>query len=418
MIKPNQNYSLINSLFNKKNDIEDFFISQFNKTKPPFYCSVDLRFSGYKLSAIDTNLFPAGFNNLAKNSLQFVSQKFKEQINTLCPHSKKILILAESNTRNLAYLENIFTLNLICKNAGFDVRIGSFLPETQVLKTSFGNEVILHSLMKENEYLYTDENFCPCAILLNNDLSSGVPELLQNIKQLIIPSEQMGWQKRLKSVHFHHYQNVCELFSKSVGIDSWFFNPLFRKCGKIDFMTKSGEDCLAENVANLLGLIQEKYTQYEIAEKPFVVIKDDAGTYGMGIITVSSADEVYNLNRKQRKKMNYGKSKNSISKVILQEGVQSIENISITGTRATAEPVIYLSAGVMVGSFYRAHKEKDGLSVLNTPGMEFVSLDIFDLKNNSKTNDQLDEKLLYAYNTIARLASLAAAFEIYEINKN
>src|SRR4030065_626386 len=44
--------------------IERWFRSQWLQTPAPFYCSVDLRNAGFKLAPVDTNLFPAGFNNL------------------------------------------------------------------------------------------------------------------------------------------------------------------------------------------------------------------------------------------------------------------------------------------------------------------------------------------------------------------
>ncbi|HEY0914326.1 MAG TPA: glutamate--cysteine ligase, partial [Solimonas sp.] len=39
-------------------DIEAWFRSQWQKHKPPFYSSVDLRNAGFKLAPVDTNLFP------------------------------------------------------------------------------------------------------------------------------------------------------------------------------------------------------------------------------------------------------------------------------------------------------------------------------------------------------------------------
>ena len=35
-------------------------------TNPLLYSSVDIRESEYKLASIDTNIFPAGFNNLSR----------------------------------------------------------------------------------------------------------------------------------------------------------------------------------------------------------------------------------------------------------------------------------------------------------------------------------------------------------------
>ena len=44
--------------------IEAWFRQQWLITPAPFYGSVDLRNAGFKLAPVDTNLFPAGFNNL------------------------------------------------------------------------------------------------------------------------------------------------------------------------------------------------------------------------------------------------------------------------------------------------------------------------------------------------------------------
>ena len=49
---------------NHSSAIESWFRQQFRETPAPFYASVDLRNAGYKLAPVDTNLFPAGFNNL------------------------------------------------------------------------------------------------------------------------------------------------------------------------------------------------------------------------------------------------------------------------------------------------------------------------------------------------------------------
>ena len=47
--------------------IEGWFRNQWLKYPAPFYSSIDIRNSGFKISPVDTNLFPAGFNNLNKD---------------------------------------------------------------------------------------------------------------------------------------------------------------------------------------------------------------------------------------------------------------------------------------------------------------------------------------------------------------
>ncbi|MFX5634530.1 glutamate--cysteine ligase, partial [Acinetobacter baumannii] len=73
-------------------------------------------------------------------------------------------------------------------------------------------------------------------------------------------------------------------------------------------------------------------------EQPFVFIKANAGTYGMGIMAVKDASEIKDLNRKQRTGMLAGKEGLEVSEVIVQEGVHSFERIN----QAVAEPVVYM----------------------------------------------------------------------------
>jgi glutamate--cysteine ligase len=66
------------------------------------------------------------------------------------------------------------------------------------------------------------EDFDPCAVLLNNDLSGGVPPLLENIhEQFLIPPLWAGWHVRRKSQHFAAYQDVAIAFAKA----SWASIP-------------------------------------------------------------------------------------------------------------------------------------------------------------------------------------------------
>lgn len=55
---------LENRINTLKPQIEHWFRGKWREDTVPFYCSVDLRNSGFKLAPVDTNLFPGGFNNL------------------------------------------------------------------------------------------------------------------------------------------------------------------------------------------------------------------------------------------------------------------------------------------------------------------------------------------------------------------
>ena len=129
-------------------------------------------------------------------------------------------------------------------------------------------------------------------VLLNNDLSSGIPNFLDDVKQVILPSKNIGWTSRSKSEHFNYYSDVCRNFSKLLGIDSWLIEPEFRNCGEINFKTKQGEECLVYNAEKLFKLISEKYQKYNIDEKPYIIIKADSGTYGMGVISIDDINQI------------------------------------------------------------------------------------------------------------------------------
>jgi glutamate--cysteine ligase len=59
----------------------------------------------------------------------------------------------------------------------------------------------------------------------------------------------------------------------------------------------------ATHVDALLTKVRRKYKEYGINEKPFVVVKADNGTYGMGIMTVRDVKDLDALNRKTKNKM-------------------------------------------------------------------------------------------------------------------
>ena len=158
--------------------------------------------------------------------------------------------------------------------------------------------------------------------------------------------------------------------------------------------------------------IQAKYKEYGVEQEPFVIVKADAGTYGMGIMTVKSPDDVRDLNRKQRNKMSVGKEGLQVSEVIIQEGVYTFESIN----DAVAEPVVYMMDHYVVGGFYRVHTGRAVDENLNAPGMHFVPLAFeasCSLPDCTGAPDAMPNRF-YAYGVVARLALLAAAIELQE----
>ena len=394
-------------------DIESWFRSQWRITPALFYASVDLRHAGYKLAPVDTNLFPAGFNNLNPAFESLCIQAVQLAVERLPHQVDRILIVPENHTRNLFYLENLATLQEIIEKAGFEVKLGSVMEDMSepiTVELESGKSVFLQPLLRSEDQVSV-AGFIPELIVLNNDLSSGRPAILESLQQTVTPGLGLGWSNRLKSVHFRHYQEIAAELGKHIGIDPWFIDPLFRNCGEIDFMQREGSACLEKNVDALLKEIQQKYDEYDIKCRPYVIVKADSGTYGMGIMTVNSVDDIAELNRKQRTRMSTIKEGQKVSKVIIQEGVYTHETWGEAET--VAEPVVYMIDHNVVGGFYRVHDARAADENLNSPGMRFEPLAFDDCCISPKKELDADAhpNRFYAYGVIARLALLAAARE-------
>ena len=396
-------YPIEKAILNQSTNIEAWFRKCWQKTPAPITSSVDLRHAGFKIAPVDTNLFPAGFNNLNSDFFPLCIQAAQSTLREGVSSCTNILILPESHTRNQHYLHSLSVLRDIFVKAGFVVRIGSLdpaitVPEERVVEHYHGT-LLIEPLVRRNGWVGLHD-FDPCLLLLNNDLSSGVPELLQGLHQNIQPTTQLGWSSRLKSSHFQCYAEVVGEFAQLLNMDPWLINPLFTAVDGVDFMSQTGIDELAKAVDHLLADIRDKYATYGVVEKPFVVVKPDNGTYGMGVMMVRSGAELLQLNRKQRTSMSASKGSQKVHRLIIQEGVYSGEKMS---DGAVAESVVYMIGQFVVGGFYRVHPGRGPDENLNAPGMHFEPLAFAQAESPNR---------FYAYGVIARLAALAAAREI------
>jgi glutamate--cysteine ligase len=360
-----------------------------------FYSSIDLRYSGSKLVPVDTNLFPAGFNNLNAIDIENAAQLAKNYINNF-PYVKNILIIGEDHTRNFHYLDNLKTLELIILKAGYNCKIASLnSSESATLNGIIHSSINISSLIKEGNLLKTDDGFCADLILLNNDLMSGMHKKLEDLNQVIIPKPENGWFKRRKSHHFAIYNQLFQELEEKFNLPSHRFTTEFSVCSDIDFKSKQGMEILANQVDLLLDRIRIKNAKHNIHEDPYIVIKSNYGTYGMGVMTVKSADEVLQLNKKFRQQMHTTKNNIVNTEVILQEGIKTIDVVN----GSSAEPLLYLIDHTLVSFLYRTHNEKDEYSNLNSVGMKI-------------SNHKLDYNEYYQCCTfIARMATLAAGLE-------
>ncbi|MBX3655977.1 MAG: glutamate--cysteine ligase [Ramlibacter sp.] len=390
--------------------IERWFRLEWMEHTPPFYSSVDIRNAGFKLAPVDTNLYPGGWNHLTPEMLPLAVQSAMAAIEKICPEAKNLLVIPENHhTRNTFYLSNLAQLQRIFHMAGLNVRIGSINPDIKVptvVDLPTGEQITLEPVIRSKRRLGL-KDFDPCTILLNNDLTAGAPGILEELhEQYLLPPLHAGWSVRRKSNHFQSYEEVSKRFGKLLGIDPWLINPMFNKCGEVNFDQGTGMECLTSNVDALLARVRKKYKEYGINEKPFVVVKADNGSDGMGIMTVREVKDLEALSLKAR-----GKAGAGTHDVIIQEGVLTNERMN----DAVAEPVVYMMDRYVVGGFYRIHAERGVDENLNAPGASFVPLAFADsthLPQPGVKPGASAPNRFYMYGVIARLAMLAASYEM------
>ncbi|WP_426148549.1 glutamate--cysteine ligase [Polaromonas sp. DSR2-3-2] len=394
--------------------IERWFRLEWMEHTPPFYSSVDIRNAGFKLAPVDTNLFPGGWDHLTPQMMPLAVQAAMAAIEKICPEARNLLVVPEHQPRNPAYLANVLQLKRIFHQAGLNVRFGSLSPdikEPTTVQLPDGESLVLEPLIRTDRRLGL-KDFDPCTILLNNDLSAGIPGMLEDLhEQYLLPPLHAGWTVRRKSNHFKAYEEISKRFGKLLGIDPWLINPMFAQCDDVDLAQGRGMECLSTHVDALLSRIKRKYKEYGINEKPFVMIKPDNGTSGLGVITVHDAKELEALGRKAKARPSAARDGMAPSEIIIQEGVLTNERIN----DAVAEPVVYMMDRYVVGGFYRVHAERGVDENLNAPGAHYEPLAFSDsgrLPQHGEKPGSSGPNRFYMYGVVARLAMLAASYEL------
>lgn len=379
----------------------------------PFYSSIDLRDAGFKLAPVDANLYPAGFNNICSEDLEKSGEILKPLlIRKLGRVPKRIAILPEFHTRNKFYVDNVYELRQMFRRLGIETEVG-WIPQegqdaTQAIPLQTSDERIVQAFpfTRDGDKLVF-EPFEPEMILLNNDFSAGFPEILRGLKQPVEPSPKMGWHTRKKSDFFTHYNRLAGELAEAAGIDPWQLQVATRQVNEVDFDENSGMDRIAAAVDETLEEMRRQYSAHGVNEQPFVFVKNNAGTYGMGVLKVESGQELLSLNRRERNKMAVGKGSHQVHDVIVQEGIPT--RFQVDGVYA--EPCIYVLGHDLLGGFLRKNPTRGRVDNLNSKGMVFQRLCISDLRHGADRDLELE----LVYGTIAQLSAAAIRLEIARV---
>ena len=384
--------------------IQEWFTLKRQGLSLPVYSGYDIRDAGFKAAVVDANIYPAGFNNIcqvdkenAKDLMQaYLDRHYGDDF-------RRVLLLTEEHTANAYYWENVHALQSILEQAGREVRIGipRDLPEPLQVTSASGFEMTVNSAKRRDGGVAVDD-FDPQLIISNNDFSMAYEEWGAGLKTPMNPPREMGWYQRKKSRFFRFYNDLVEEFAGLIEIDPWFLQVTTERFTPFDLTDGQVTDRLAEAAEKMLADIAEKYRQHDIQDEPFLVIKNNSGTYGLAVIQVKSGDDIKSLNYKARKKMKAAKGGRAVSEVILQEGVPSAV---ITGSEVS-EPAIYMIGSRLAGGFLRAHGKKGPKESLNSPGAVYKRLCVSDLNVNVAGSP-----LENAYGWLGSLGGLAIGLE-------
>lgn len=196
-------------------------------------------------------------------------------------------------------------------------------------------------------------------------------------------------------------------FCDLLHLDPWLLQVETETFLNFEVDDEESRDQLAAQAQKLYARIKKNYHTHGIEREPFLFVKNNAGTYGLGVMQVKHPEEIKSWNNKTRKKMKAAKGGREITEVIIQEGVPT----TIQGEGGgTAEPVIYMIGCQLAGGFLRTHSEKADDDSLNSPGAVYQRLCVSDL--NVRLEGCPKEN---SYGWVAKLAFLSVAIEAKEL---
>jgi glutamate--cysteine ligase len=389
--------------------VEAWFRSKNQSLAFPFYSSFDLRDAGFKIVPVDANIYPAGFNNIClvdRENAVDVAKVFLDS--HYSPDTGNILLLTEEHTQNPYYWDNVLALDKILKGAGREVKVAipKAMSSPLTVTSASGGQVQVHSATRAGAGVEID-GFKPDLIISNNDFSNDYEDWAKGLEIPMNPPRELGWYRRRKDRFFKVYNQLAGEFCDILKIDPWLMQVETELFEGFDPDSEESRDALAAKADLLSSRIRRNYQAHGIDREPFLFVKNNSGTYGLGVVQVKSPEEIKTWNNKSRKRMKAAKGGREISEVIIQEGVPTTTHAT---DGKTAEPVIYMIGCQLAGGFLRAHGEKSAEESLNSPGAVYQRLCVSDLEVKLEGCPQEN-----TYGWISKLSFLSVAIEAKEL---
>lgn len=361
---------LLNAAIQKQySAIDQWIINIKGARKWPIYHSLDLRSSTKKICHVDSNLFPAGFHNITINDANTVISLLRRRMIDV----HKVVLVIENFTRNVEYMRNVAILKkIILQSLGMQghVVIATIDAEQELSYLEYDDAILeVHRIYKKDgkSFVMLDgQRWYPELFVLNNDLTGGLPTELADIEQMVLPNLYQGWFHRRKSIHFQCYNQLMEELSKKFLLNTDLITTKFSVCDGINFKTKEGFSALKEKMQHTLSEIATSYYNNHIDEQPYLFLKADRGTFGMGIMNIDNIEDIDNINKKNRHSLYKIKQGMINSEVLIQEGIQTVK----IHQGNAAELMLYSVDGEIISEMVRFVPNKNSKESLNTSTMQ------------------------------------------------
>ena len=166
---------------------------------------------------------------------------------------------------------------------------GKNILKAQTIITASGKKINISLLKKAKGDL----------IISNNDFSVkyDMPPLIT-----CRPPVKMGWLSRKKHRFFKEYNLLAEEFANLLKIDPWHLKIDTELFSPFEMQSKENLLKLKTKATQFLNSLKTKQPEF-LKEKPYLFLKNNSGTYGLGVINILDPSQLDELSYKMRKKM-------------------------------------------------------------------------------------------------------------------
>lgn len=402
--------SVVSSIKKNSYNISAWFERHQKRIPSPFLSSVVIKDSGFKLSLSHTNAFPIGLNHLSKSDLNKAPnliKKYFKQYHPSVERIKKVLVLVSTKNLNPFYYEHIATLTQILKKSSLKFELGTLEPLDKPfkMKTPSQKTVTIYTALIENNMLKLGD-FIPDFILVMDPFSLELSAKLAQISQPMSPPQRILTKFMKKSDYLHAANTLTQDFAQMIGIDPWLFSTQFHVESRVNIEERHGIEKVASVTQDILQSVGQKYDQYHVQSSPSVLISNNTGSFGMGMLSIKSTKELSELYYKKKTKKSATKSQSVMNDVLVEEAVPTRPLFK----KYDGETVIYLIGGEILGGYIKTYSEKITNNMISTRNALFQPLSL-NGGTTFKIQKQSDRTLGLVYQNLSRIGGLTIGYE-------